>query len=1062
MDMLTIMREVNFDWVMRLDSVWRDPPFHVADLNSNVLDTLSAEMDVLVSSGSSYQPLGIVLVGPAGVGKTHLLSTLRRSALDRRTSFVLVDMTDVYDFWDTVLLGYVRSLGKPVHNGRPLFQSILCSIAEAGGVSVEQHHQFLDDLARRHPPQIKDRAEDLVAPLRNAYGHAALEHGDIVRALVLLNSNDISLAGLAYSWLQGLEIEEEDVGKLGFHKKQEPPMRLVKGLSWIMNLLGPSVLCLDQLDAIVTQHHLATMSRSAAEVSDEVNRSRAIIEGIGGGLGALFDATSRTLTVVTCLEGTWEILRKGALVPHMHRYRDAIPLAQISKASQARELIALRLSAAYHKHEFKPSYPTWPFSADAFKGAIGLSPREILKRCDHHRQRFLLRGEIKELADLQISSDQPPEPVASDRLHKRFDALISEQDPTTSFSESAEDELGKILREACRLFVLENPLPEGVDAVVEAEFAIGKGYPSLHCRVRLIFRDEQDREEHYCVRVLQKQHPTSYQARLKAALTASGIDTVLKFRRLVIIRHTDYPSGAKSKQLTEKFCKAGGVFAAPDPEEIRTILAVLALEKEQQTGFLEWLKDRKPLRDLKVMQAIVPALCKQGTEIEHPFPEQPSETESSGQVAAQKMAHVLVGLKLVGSQEQEQLSIPLEVLRKHAVILAGAGSGKTVLVRRIVEEVALLGIPSIVIDCANDLARLGQPWPSPPESWLPGDSQRASDYLAKAQVVLWTPGRLLGNPMVLQPLPELGPLRDEPDELQTAISMVSEAMKEIVARGNTETARQKMGVLNAALHYFAAQGGNGLHDFMELLADLPEEAGGAITGYAKLGRKMADSLRAEIQTDILLRQTGTPLDPAILFGADDASLKTRVSIVNFIGLPDIQLQQRFLNQLAMTLFTWIKKNPCPQDRPMRGLLVIDEAKDFVPSTKSTTCKASIQRLATQGRKYGLGLLFATQSPKDIEHTVIQNCFTQFYGQASSPAAQDVIKDQIRRRGGAGEDIPRLGTGRFYVHCPETMKTPVKVSVPVCLTYHPQSPLTDSEILDLARKSRLSGKTAATL
>jgi hypothetical protein len=45
---------------------------------------------------------------------------------------------------------------------------------------------------------------------------------------------------------------------------------------------------------------------------------------------------------------------------------------------------------------------------------------------------------------------------------------------------------------------------------------------------------------------------------------------------------------------------------------------------------------------------------------------------------------------------------------------AGAGSGKTVLLRRIVEEAALAGIPAIVIDPNNDLSRLGDAWPERP------------------------------------------------------------------------------------------------------------------------------------------------------------------------------------------------------------------------------------------------------------------------------------------------------------------------------------------------------------
>ena len=53
-------------------------------------------------------------------------------------------------------------------------------------------------------------------------------------------------------------------------------------------------------------------------------------------------------------------------------------------------------------------------------------------------------------------------------------------------------------------------------------------------------------------------------------------------------------------------------------------------------------------------------------------------------------------------------------MTRHIAIFAGTGSGKTVLLRRILEEAALLGVPAIVLDTNNDLARLGQPWPTVP------------------------------------------------------------------------------------------------------------------------------------------------------------------------------------------------------------------------------------------------------------------------------------------------------------------------------------------------------------
>ena len=98
-----MLRAISFDWTMHLTSVWSDPPFDVPDLHSDLRKELEWKLDQLSASSNSSSPLGWVVMGSGGTGKTHLLSVLRRQARQRGISFVLVDMTDVHDFWETVL-----------------------------------------------------------------------------------------------------------------------------------------------------------------------------------------------------------------------------------------------------------------------------------------------------------------------------------------------------------------------------------------------------------------------------------------------------------------------------------------------------------------------------------------------------------------------------------------------------------------------------------------------------------------------------------------------------------------------------------------------------------------------------------------------------------------------------------------------------------------------------------------------------------------------------------------------------------------------------------------------
>ena len=170
----------------------------------------------------------------------------------------------------------------------------------------------------------------------------------------------------------------------------------------------------------------------------------------------------------------------------------------------------------------------------------------------------------------------------------------------------------------------------------------------------------------------------------------------------------------------------------------------------------------------------------------------------------------------------------------------------------------------------------------------------------------------------------------------------------------------KLAVLDRALDLQAKSGGGGLERLLAILSDPPNQL---LEGYAKadkLVQEWADSLRAEMQMNRLLSDTGAAFDPGLLFGA--GSSKTRISVVNLIGLPELDSQRTFVDQLAQNLFGWVKKNPAPSGS-VRGLLVIDEAKDFVPSGRAVPSSGSLKRLAAQARKYGLGLVFATQEPR---------------------------------------------------------------------------------------------------
>ncbi len=1050
---LAALGSVDLEWTTHVDSVWRDLPFDLPELNHGVREEVLRAGDRLSTANQPASPLGLVIVGPGGAGKTHVLSSLRAASFTRGSFFVLVDMTDVHDFWETVLLGYIRSLAQITAGGRSQHEVLLEHLASEGGMGGSA----AADLRSTRPPKLINLCNSIIAGLRRK--HPGLrEHQDAVRAIVLLASDDFELQDLGYKWLQGLGIDEDEKLHHGFNESRRAPIEIVRGLSQLMSIKAPTILALDQLDAIVAEQQLASLG-PVPELTDETQPSasaaaRAIIQGIARGLSALRDVTRRTQIVLSCLEQTWNVLDTRTIVTMRDRFQPALKLKAVTDPAVVRRLVETRLAPAYAAMAFSPKYPSYPFSPSFFAGLSGLLPREVLKRCNEHRMACQRAGVITEATGTEMVTLPVAKPD-NRTIEDEFAALKAKADVERLLADEDEEALDTLLEAACQALKFENPLPDGVDAHVDLDFLGSGNAVPLHARLRLVFR-ANEREKHLSVRFLQKSHYRAFQSRLKAAITASGIDQALPFRQLLILRRGEVPGGPATAKIVGDLKARGGQVLEPSLDDLRVLwaLARMVRDRAPSPAVQDWLRKERIVSRLATFKQaasylfddVAPRAAAEPPPSAAP-PSAPEPAPPPPPGGAPK--GLFVGTRLVGQTRKDALLIPLDNLVKHTVVIAGAGSGKTVLLRRIVEEAALAGVPSIVIDGANDLSRLGQRWPAWPDGLDEKDRAKAESYAASAEVVVWTPGRQDGNPLVLDPLPKFADVADSADELEAAVLMARGSLEPIAIGKPGPATKVKAGILAAALRYFAREKGESLQELVALLSELPQDVDADFDKAEKHARAVADAIRAEMQINPLLRGTGASLDPGALLRSKKAGA-VRVSVVNLSGLPDQSSQQHLVNQLAMTLFTWLKKNPA-KGRVLQGLLVIDEARDFVPSQKTVPSRDSLIRLAAQARKYGLGIVFATQAPKSIDHNVIANCSTHFYGRANSPEAISTVQQLLQQHGSSGSDLAALPKGTFYV-ASEGMPLQ-KIQTSLCLSHHPSSPPDEGEIQRMARASR---------
>ena len=1053
--------DADFNWVSTLQSVWRDSSSHVDELQRSTADRLMrAFRPLLVEDAQTV--VGQVINGPAGSGKTHLVGTLRSRVWAAGGWFVLIDVVGITDFWRTAAFGFIRSLRQAMPDGKSQYQAVFEAVLQ------------------RIPPETRAAVvyggEDLghgairpvnffVRALQKTFSLEGMQHSNVIRALLL--QGDPEAAEIAYSWLQGLEIDPADRKALGLTSPPPSGDALVAGISWLMSLGGPVMIAIDQIDAIVTAGNILAESPAAADDEAEA-RARAIIQVLAGGLLDLHDHTHRAMTVVTCLTETWDVLRQKALRSALHRFAPA-PLrlnAIASGRSAVAELIARRLAPAYARHGVVPPGPTWPFAESALAELEGSWPRQVLMRCEEHRQRCLAAETVSLCTSFDQDGDarKPAADLAALFARHREEAKLGPLD--TGLDDG--NALGRVLRETLSLYARQLTLPDGIEAAVGALASDPR--PSLHARLTFAFRDQGDMERHFCFRVIAHAAGQAVVPRLRAAMTDSGIDRKLPFRQLIIVRNGPMPGGKVTAELMARLAADGGRVVPVDEEDLRSFVALRDMTAAKVEGFEVWLREAKPLCDTTFFKAV--GLCPAPTSplggttaprtaIESgPSGPTPSPMSAStlpvsataprgepgpapaGTTGPTSEPSIPLGPRLQGGGLGPVVDLKLGLLTRHTAIFAGSGSGKTVLLRRIVEEATLLGVPAIVLDTNNDLARLGEAWPSRPGAFGEADAAKAARYAADVDVVVWTPGVAAGRPLTLAVLPDFAGIAD-PEERDQAVAMAWATLAPLVgATGSSKVLKE--GVLREALSTFAAEGQTGIARFVDYLTELPPEVSRQSRAQ-KLAADMADQLRAKIAVNPLLAGKGQPLDPATLFTADRPGA-TRISVINFAGLEDDATRQDFVNQLQMALFTYIRRHPSDTPR----LYVCDEAQNFAPSQTMTASKASAIALARQGRKFGLGMVFATQAPKGIDTNIVSNCVTHFYGRISSPAHLDAAVAMMEAKGRGARDLGGLAAGIFYVST-EGLAQPVKIQAPLCLTHHPQNPATPAEVVAMARR-----------
>lgn len=279
-----------------------------------------------------------------------------------------------------------------------------------------------------------------------------------------------------------------------------------------------------------------------------------------------------------------------------------------------------------------------------------------------------------------------------------------------------------------------------------------------------------------------------------------------------------------------------------------------------------------------------------------------------------------------------------ELLQKHVCILAKTGGGKSYMSGDIIEEMMKRDVTTMIIDphgeygAMRDMGKVGEPrFGVVPRGYA--DRIREFSVLKSED-------------------PNMRPLRFTLKALEA---------RELLELTRTNDVRSYLTTLKRAIDALREhQEIYSLRDLIDVLLSLETDNKSAVLIneleyldeigiFATLGNKVSELVE-----------------------------KGKTTIINLKGVPP-DIQELIVRRLSTIMFEMRKQDAVP---PM--MMVIEEAHNYCPQVGTALSSKALSTIASEGRKFGLGLTVISQRPAKIDKNVLSQCGTQIILKVTNP------------------------------------------------------------------------------
>lgn len=375
----------------------------------------------------------------------------------------------------------------------------------------------------------------------------------------------------------------------------------------------------------------------------------------------------------------------------------------------------------------------------------------------------------------------------------------------------------------------------------------------------------------------------------------------------------------------------------------------------------------------------------------------------------------------------ERMQIDTEDLLTHVFICGATGSGKTVLGKIIIEEAAMAGIPSILIDLKGDLSSLAIPFAKLDrhdiEPWIEARSaeernekavQALKNYKANmvrselqvsdlsrfrqgVDVRIYTPRSLMGIPLSLSPLAvsSKGVQHLSSTDRESFLHLVGTVTDAILERCYLDHEREGMLEERTFLEEIVAhlwqkgvplEGRKGIAALIRAVITPPLEHVGVMKPNDFLSEEKRHAIARRLNRMLAgaesLWYEGEPMQ-SVLDSLTRNDGRTPILIINLSHLDTFEDRNLVVSHVAYSIYSWMRRKI--EWAGPRLLFYIDEIGGggkhaFYPDDPHVNAsKSAINLLLRQGRAFGVCSVLSTQNPGDIDYRGLTNCQTWFIG-----------------------------------------------------------------------------------